>query len=200
MPASSPRCSARPAIPAIAGCRYPGPGAPSAIQRLPARRHHRARPHRPRRGHRARGARRPALGGPGLRCAGVAVRGPRARRRRCGAAGRDRGLRAQGEHRALAPAARAFASACCPTPSAVGRPRGRRGRRRAVAWPRRSCPARGTGRAGQRDHRRRPPAAGHLPRAPDRRAGRRGRDQPGSGSAITVPTTPSRTWTRATSR
>ena len=147
------------------------------------------------------GPRRAALGGPGLRRPGLAAGGPRGggrprRRRSC-----DRRLRAQGEHRQLArPARRARPRAArirrpprrCSRPDVAG----------VVLSPGPGDPARLAGpvalaRCG---HRRRPAAARDLPRPPDRgpRGGRR--DDAGSGSATTAPTTRSRTSTRATSR
>ena len=56
------------------------------------------------------------------------------------------------------------------------------------------------GRAGAGDHRRRPAAARHLPRPPDRRRGRRVRTRRGSGSGTTGRTTRSTTSSWASSR
>ena len=120
-----------------------------------------------------------ALGGPGLRRPGLAGRGPRGGRRPDGAAGRDRRLRAQGEHRPRRSAGAACASACCRT---------RRPRADVLAadvagvvlspGPRRPGAARRPRRARPRGHRRRAAAARDLPRAPDRRAGGGRRDAP----------------------
>ena len=79
------------------------------------------------------------------------------------------------------------------TATAVGGPRAGHRRRDPVARSGRSGPARGAGRAGARDHRRRPAAARDLPRPPDRRAGRRRRHDAGCGSATTARTTRSTT-------
>ena len=111
------------------------------------------------------------------------------------AARRDRRLRPEGEHRPLAAPARG------PGPGAAAHGAGGRRcwrrtcGRRPVAGPGRPGAARGTGRARARRHRRRPAAARHLPRPPDRRLGRRAPRPGGCGSATTAPTTRSRTWT-----
>ena len=139
----------------------------------------RARVRRPRRRRRA-GAGRAALGGPGLRRPGVAVvdhgRRPGGRRR---AAGRDRRLRAEDEHRPRPCAGAARGSGSCRTRSRP-RWRWRRDIDGVILSPGPGDPARldGPGRAGPGGHRRRPAAARDLPRPPDRRPGRRRRDDP----------------------
>ena len=81
-----------------------------------------------------------------------------------------------------------------------GRPRLRYRRAHPVARSRRSSPPRWPGRAREGDHRRRPAAARHLPRPPDRRRGPRAPRRPVSGSAITVRTTRSATSSSTSSR
>ena len=138
---------------------------------------------------------RRALGGPGLRRPGLAGRGPRGRRRPDGAAGRDRRLRAQGEHRPLARAGAACASASCPTP----RPRPTCSPRTSRASCSRPGPATPPGSTGpSRSPARSSTTAGRCWASA---SGTRSSGAPpaprhaGSGSATTARTTRSRTST-----
>ena len=156
---------------------------------------------RSRRGRR-RGAGRHALGGPGLRRPGLAVGDHRHRARRGRRpAHRDRRLRAEVEHRPRdAPSRRPRPR--LPAHGLVRPSLSRRTSTASILSPGPGDPARldGPGRAGPGDHRRRPAAARHLPRPPDRRRGRPAPTRPGCGSATTARTTRSTTSSSGSSR
>ena len=156
--------------------RHAGPRPAPAGQRLPARDRHRPRRDRSGRGGR-RGAGRRPVGGPGLRRPGLAVvdHGHRASGGRW-SADRDRGLRAQVEHRPRDATPRGPGARPAAHDLGLRRPRPRHRRPDPVARPRGSGPPRRTRGAGEGDHRRRPAAARDLPRSPDRRPGRGRRD------------------------
>ncbi len=127
--------------------------------------------------HAAADRRRPcggSLGGPGLRRAGLAAPGDGVPGGRAGRpADRDRGPRAEGQHRAGDAPSRGERAGLPPQRVGVGGARLRHRRRDPVARPGRSGPAGGPGGPGPRGDRRRPAAARDLPRPPDRGSRRR---------------------------